>query len=519
MQHIVNRQVIELSLRDANGAFHLQQQVSSQFYQRMLAILERVFDSLGDEGELISFDQLVIDMGSVTEKAIQDGSWTEELYAQLSGQAQVLIREGGGRRKTLRRPIGAGILRQWLDYMRTGWLPWNVTVIDRRWLQLLLEHLAADHEAVTVLRENLLGRPVVLRRVVLQHDSRFLMSLTEVLTASDQAALPAALAELELIARTLSKSLAADRDRSGAPDRQRPIDIQTLWSAALRAAANPGTGRKTPAIVQALLAELIGAPVEGGTAASVAMATLLHVQLADRIPYCGPLLAELADAVSPPPEVTAPLESPSSSVAQPVETRSALIPEATHPADQTAIAEQHRSLEEGIFVPYAGMVILHPLLPTFFTRLGLVKDGEFVDEAAQRRGLPLLHYAVTAGTYTADDQEGGAPEYELSIARVLCGFPLSEPVARHFIPTAAEIEEIDGLLDACLAQWTKLGTTSRAGLRGNFLHRAGRLQQKDGRMRLDVERSSIDVLLDYLPWPLSLIRLPWMKEILHVNWR
>jgi hypothetical protein len=38
-------------------------------------------------------------------------------------------------------------------------------------------------------------------------------------------------------------------------------------------------------------------------------------------------------------------------------------------------------------------------------------------------------------------------------------------------------------------------------------------------LRLQVEGKALDILLDYLPWTLSIVKLPWMKKLLHIEWR
>jgi hypothetical protein len=35
---------------------------------------------------------------------------------------------------------------------------------------------------------------------------------------------------------------------------------------------------------------------------------------------------------------------------------------------------------------------------------------------------------------------------------------------------------------------------------------------------LQVEQKAVDVLLNTLPWGIGVIKLPWMKEILHTEW-
>ena len=40
----------------------------------------------------------------------------------------------------------------------------------------------------------------------------------------------------------------------------------------------------------------------------------------------------------------------------------------------------------------------------------------------------------------------------------------------------------------------------------------------DGEWLLPMERKAIDILLDQLPWGIGMIPLPWMPQMLHVEW-
>jgi hypothetical protein len=102
---------------------------------------------------------------------------------------------------------------------------------------------------------------------------------------------------------------------------------------------------------------------------------------------------------------------------------------------------------------------------------------------------------------------------------VLCGFPLEKPVEPVESLSPEFLEEADMMLEAAIGQWEILKNTTVSGLREGFLQRPGKLFSRNGNLYLQVERSSIDVLLDYLPWNLSIIILPWMKDILRVEWR
>jgi hypothetical protein len=58
-----------------------------------------------------------------------------------------------------------------------------------------------------------------------------------------------------------------------------------------------------------------------------------------------------------------------------------------------------------------------------------------------------------------------------------------------------------------------------AGLRETFLQREGRLEHGEDRWQLQVKSLTFDVLMDRLPWGYATLKFPWMREVLHVDWR
>ncbi|HKR05316.1 MAG TPA: contractile injection system tape measure protein, partial [Bacteroidia bacterium] len=167
--------------------------------------------------------------------------------------------------------------------------------------------------------------------------------------------------------------------------------------------------------------------------------------------------------------------------------------------------------EQGVFAQNAGIVLLHPFLVHFFENLKLIKDRKFISVQKHQKALCLLHYLATANTQVQ--------EYELVIAKVLCAYPLQEPVSTKIKISKKEKNQADELLVAAIEHWEKIGSTSPAALRSEFLQRNGKLFAKNNNVYLQMESGSTDVLLDYLPWNISMIKLPWMKEILRVEWR
>lgn len=172
------------------------------------------------------------------------------------------------------------------------------------------------------------------------------------------------------------------------------------------------------------------------------------------------------------------------------------------------LSEHH----EGSFwyVNHAGVVLLHTFLPLFFEKCELTRDKQFIDEAARERAAQLLLYLATGQEET--------PEYDMVLAKFLCGMPLEMPIYGSIELTETEKSESIKLLQSAIDHWGKLKKTSPDGLRMGFLQRDGKLEKRAQGWYLTVEQRSMDILLNYLPWNLRMVKLPWMEELLRVEW-
>lgn len=170
--------------------------------------------------------------------------------------------------------------------------------------------------------------------------------------------------------------------------------------------------------------------------------------------------------------------------------------------------------DDAIFIGNAGLVLFSPYLPTLFERLDLLTDTDtgprIVDAEAMSRGVHLLQYLV--------DARCDAPEPELVLNKLLCGLPSAQPVAASFVPSKAELAVCDGLIGAVIANWSILGNASPAALRETFLQREGRLTHGADRWNLQVQRKTVDVLVDQVPWSFAMVYHRWMGEAVHVTW-
>lgn len=191
-----------------------------------------------------------------------------------------------------------------------------------------------------------------------------------------------------------------------------------------------------------------------------------------------------------------------------------------HPntAGQSAQLEIPKKLSEntlpptGIIVDLAGLVLLGPYLPTYFQALHLGEGGVFTSREDQYRAVHLLHFLATG----LENPE----EPMLVLPKIFCGLPLEEPIPLELALSEVEKTESLGLLKAAIQNWPVLKNTSPDGLRSGFLQRMGQLSRSQSHAQwvLRVERMGQDLLLERLPWSISVIKLPWMEAPMQVEW-
>ncbi len=188
---------------------------------------------------------------------------------------------------------------------------------------------------------------------------------------------------------------------------------------------------------------------------------------------------------------------------------------AAQKVEKTQIPEKFRQsssleTEETIPVFNAGLVLTAPFLIYFFRGLGLVEHKEFVSKSAQHRAALLIQALL--------DERFVYEESDLLLNKILCGIPPDEPIPVSFSPTETEKEEIKNLLEAMVSQWTALKSTSGESMAKGFFPREGSLKRVSKGYQLTIPRISIDILLNRLPWAISIIKLPWMEETLFTEW-
>lgn len=163
-----------------------------------------------------------------------------------------------------------------------------------------------------------------------------------------------------------------------------------------------------------------------------------------------------------------------------------------------------------ISVNNAGLVLIWPFVTRFFEQIDLLENGQFVDEGCRNRAVYLLQYLA----YNRID----FPEDQLMLNKLFVGMPVQNYLRPEVKLTQAEIDLAKSLLNGLIINWEKLKESSIEAVQETFIQREGILRNNKKSTKLVIGKKGVDVLLDSLPWNISIIKLPWMEQTIFVEW-
>ena len=169
------------------------------------------------------------------------------------------------------------------------------------------------------------------------------------------------------------------------------------------------------------------------------------------------------------------------------------------------------SWQQATFIDNSGLVLVASFLPGAFKKMGWVENGNIVDVIGRDKMLLWMDYLVWGARKTY--------EYNLSFNKVLAGMEPQEVVNSSLVLTDEERLVADSLLGSVIQHWSILKNTTIDGLRTSFLQRNGKICDEDGGWQLHVETKPFDMLIDKLPWSLSIIKFSWMEKPVYTQWR
>lgn len=167
----------------------------------------------------------------------------------------------------------------------------------------------------------------------------------------------------------------------------------------------------------------------------------------------------------------------------------------------------------GLVFHGAGIVLLWPVLTGLFEALSLVNESEFIDDQAQRRAVMILDALVWG--------DGALAPWRLEEFCYWCGLLTSQGVNHPSVWELVDSDtqtQLDEWLLRVLKQVPALDGFDAPAIRALFLQRSGQLKGRESPAQLTVDAQAQDILLRDFPWPLSHLTLPWLSQVITINW-
>ncbi|MDR4505841.1 MAG: contractile injection system tape measure protein [Candidatus Scalindua sp.] len=487
--HLIQKQYLNVELNGTESdGLALQRRLPDLLQHRLLPAIEHVLERFSLQEGHVFIERLEIDAGALTLEQLEDKlaeSVVQELEKSLRvhtspEELSAMAMSGKTRHKTGQQSINEALIY----FLKTGSLPWSFRLPDGATLEQVILGSWQESEKSGV--DPLSGRDEMLRtlagvtvrkRLVRQFFPALLEALFSLLVPEGKTVMDGFLQPIR---------------SSAMPSVDKKYFELLLWETAFAKLAEGRTLTSMELVGEAWCAMPVSAT------GYVELERVLELHWADvknRIPrrLSGLNKTSITDGHSGAGEKIC------------FEPVSENLPGS---ANKPIMRSTHPDIEEGLYIENAGLVLLHPFLPRFFTGLGIAEEDKLLQPG---RALCLLHFLATGQVI--------APEHELILPKILCNVPLETPVESDVAVTLAEQEEAAALLAAVISHWDALRNTSADGLRGTFLLRPGKVSLREADWQLMVESRGFDVLLDQLPWGISMIKLPWMERMLWVKWK
>ena len=555
------------------NAFEFQNRISELYQTQIFGVLDEVCRQLDSQDEYLQIGKLELDLGNLSALDLEvefPAKVREDFFEALSARAHSIRRlplnaPPGGvvtdkTEKNRGSPASASVQDEdrilsatafktelIRHFLRTGRLPWWTDGTDAAKPEALLPSLFLEaSEEIRPLVETEIKAPDIRRRLIYQFSDSLLIGLVALLAPEEEENIKGWIQDFGIVFQQVQLDNFSEQEAiilvwdsvfaEGDIAYKKTFNVKGFWQSVIAKIARQ-TGHSYRRILF-VLHEAVERLTFARRTLQSPLPQLIEMQVRDN--QVSPLrkgtrrpFTEQSQVMASPAESLYPENFKSSSESGSQESRLAPVPTKTDtsPADMQ-LGQEVGGLAQGktspaplglegfeppasaaiqeIDVENAGLVLLWPYLSKFLGQFDLLKDNTFINDAAVSRAIHLLQYLVTGAEET--------PEYLLPLNKVLCGWDMDKPVRKKMDLSDPEKAEAEKLLNMVISHWKALKKTSIAGLRSSFLQRNGILTETDAHWQLQVERKAYDLLLEHLPWGISMIKLSWMEKMLLVEW-
>jgi hypothetical protein len=463
--HIIQKQSIEINFDSMDDPAGLQNRVTEMFYEQFQPRMEVLLDEMFGKDQYASVEKLEIDCGVLNME-----NWEQEFAAQ----AMLKLKEGLV--QVNKKEIDVNGIEEttavetFFFFLENGFLPWNKRIESVAELEKLLK---VDEKLIVRIKRLIRQKEKAAERVAYQFSVEFIAKILTAFIGNRKQ-------ETELLSAIIEKI----NDLQSRKNNQERIDRQLVDAAILKVLASEDHENR----------EL-----------------QLFTYLLSKVETNDDLKSEISEIIQ---KLRVPLEIQRSAMEENLP-ESEIVKSQVIESGKPDIRNQKHITEntqpsDTIYITNAGLILLHPFLPALFGNLKLVEENAWKDTASKQKAALAMEFLVTG----KDETE----EFDLVLNKILCGIENDE-----IVPTAIKLNEetkteCENLLKSVITHWDVLKNTSIDGLREAFMQRNGKLSVVDDGWLMQVEQKSIDVLLNHLPWGIGIIKLPWMNEMLYVEW-
>ncbi|MGZ3766498.1 MAG: contractile injection system tape measure protein [Mucilaginibacter sp.] len=502
-RHIIHKQKVTLRISKKEDAHFLQTRVSDLLQNELSGQMESIFDDLFPSDKIIRIESLVLDLGSLNSQNFEQefrGEFIKALVKALSSKKDDV--DSSNNSQVLSN--AQSLVNSLIYFLEKGYLPWyRAAEKTTVWENELLNNFSAYEYAhfLDWLKDNYQHNPIIIERLILQFSDALLRKLLDFDA-------PSIKEKWELIYQDYAYVLKNWL-------RGRRTSRYEIWKYLFHVLLINKDDVWAFQVLK-LLADHFGL-----TSSGITITQALDINRKLKTIIVKEAFNSLVLFLKNQDELLKPDEN-NTDENQITKWKRITNQAETHfagPQDNgkeltvgwsKAKKRKWEAEEDTLYVINSGVVILHFFLRPFFEDLKLVKAGKFKNDKTRQRAVLLLHYLATG--------EPEVAEFDLALQKILCGYPLQNTLPKHIVLTGKEKAEANKLLNAVVDYWEPLRNTSVEGLQNTFLKRNGKLLKKENGWQLVVEQKTVDILLGKIPWGFSTIRLPWMEEILNVDW-
>jgi len=160
----------------------------------------------------------------------------------------------------------------------------------------------------------------------------------------------------------------------------------------------------------------------------------------------------------------------------------------------------------------AGIVLLHPFLANYFRQVKLLdKNNQFISLEKQIHAVHLLRYLT--------GKRERHHSHLLNVEKIICGLSPTFPIPSKYNCSEIEKKEAQDMFAAIKQYWKSISKTSIEGIQTSFIHRQGIITFEEPYWLIRVEGSTLDILMDDLPWEMSMLMFPWMDRNILIEWQ